>query len=576
MKELWNNLKYAWKYAKDQKGKLILYILSNIIAVTISIIVPILSAKIIISLTSSQLNQVLLFSLVILIIELISNLISYLSKYFSEVIYRETYTKIQNKLGKEILRLENSVLDQSSSGIFIQRLTNDTSKMANIFNILNTCLSSIITNIGIFIAIFIINKIAFCFLLFGTLIIYFLEKKSTETVNAKDKNFRHKNESVSGFVGELVRGSRDIKMLNAETSFLKQFNKKVIDLNQERYSMWRSARNYRLLINCILDFISFGLIFLLVFLIIAEKLLITNALVIYNYMNRVSSMVIYLNMLMEGIKDFNLSSSRIFDIIEGKEYRKEVFGTKHILKVKGDFEFRNVSFGYKENQKVLDNLSFKVNANETVAFVGRSGAGKSTIFSLLCKMYKITEGEITIDGININELDRDTIRGNITIISQNPYIFNLSIRDNLKLVKEDLTEEEMVEACKLACLHNFIQSLPDGYDTLVGEGGINLSGGERQRLAIARAFVQKTEIILFDEATSSLDNETQASIQKAIENLQKEYTILIIAHRLSTVIRSDRILFLSEGRIKAQGTHQELLKKSREYKQLYEAELRDN
>ena len=164
---------------------------------------------------------------------------------------------------------------------------------------------------------------------------------------------------------------------------------------------------------------------------------------------------------------------------------------------------------------------------------------------------------------------------NITIISQNPYIFHLSIRDNLRLVKEDLTEEEMREACHIACLDELIDSLPNGYDTLVGEGGITLSGGQRQRLAIARALIQKTKIILFDEATSSLDNETQNSIQEAINHLKKDYTILIIAHRLSTIVNCDRILFMDHGHIEAEGTHKELLKKSSEYKKLYEAEMRD-
>ena len=221
----------------------------------------------------------------------------------------------------------------------------------------------------------------------------------------------------------------------------------------------------------------------------------------------------------------------------------------------------------------MHDLSFKVNANETVAFVGKSGSGKTTIFNLLCKMYDNYDGKIMIDGENIQELDKDSIRSNITIVSQNPYIFNMSIRDNLKLVKEDLTEEEMIEALKMACLYDYVESLPDKYDTIVGESGITLSGGQKQRLAIARAFVQKTEIILFDEATSALDNETQAKIQQAIDNLQKEYTILIIAHRLSTIKNAERILVIDEGKIIAEGTHKKLLKNCQIYKDLYNTEL---
>ena len=221
----------------------------------------------------------------------------------------------------------------------------------------------------------------------------------------------------------------------------------------------------------------------------------------------------------------------------------------------------------------IKNLSFKINANETVAFVGKSGAGKTTIFNLLCKMYDINSGEITIDGININELDKDSIRGNITIISQNPYIFNMSIKDNLRLVKSNVTNKEIKEACKIACLDEFINTLPDKYDSIIGEGGVNLSGGQKQRLAIARALIQKTKIILFDEATSALDNETQEKIQIAIENMRNDYTILIIAHRLSTIINADHILFLNNGKIEATGTHKELLKTSPAYKKLYESEL---
>ena len=163
-------------------------------------------------------------------------------------------------------------------------------------------------------------------------------------------------------------------------------------------------------------------------------------------------------------------------MFDESEFKKEKFGVKHLNKVDGNFEFNNVTFGYNRKQKVLDKLSFKVNANETVGFVGKSGVGKTTIFNLLCKMYDVNSGKITIDGVNINELDEESIRGNITIISQNPYIFNMSIKDNLRLVKSDLTDEEMINACKLACLDDFINNLPEKYDTIVGEGGVTLSG----------------------------------------------------------------------------------------------------
>lgn len=573
MKEFISNLKFSWVYAKKQKKRLLCYVLCNAISIFVCILIPILSARVIVDITSSMFEQALFISIVIFGVEFLSNIINYFTRYFSQVIYRETFTVMQSDLGRNILKLENSCIDNNSSGVFIQRLTNDTSKIADIFNVLNIYLTNIITNIGIFGAIFLINKIVFCYLIINILIIYVIENIRMTKFNLQDKIFRKKNEVVSGFVGELVRGVRDIKMLNAENSFMEELNSKVIDLNNQKYLMQKIDRNYSFVRNNFMKLFDTGMIFLLVFLIINDNLDIASALVVHSYMYRVTSIVSWFSMLIEKVKDFNLSSSRIFDIIYSLEYPKEVFGDKHLDKVEGNFEFKNVTFKYEDGHNVLDNISFKVDANSTVAFVGKSGAGKSTIFNLLCKMYDIESGSITIDGVDIRDLDKETIRGNITIINQNPYIFNLTIRQNLELVKDDLTDEEMIEACKMACLHDFIKKLPNGYDTIVGEGGISLSGGQRQRLAIARAFIQKTEIILFDEATSALDNETQSSIQKAIDNMKKEYTIFIIAHRLSTVINSDKILFLNDGKIEAEGTHKKLLNNNENYRKLYEAEL---
>lgn len=576
MKEFFSNLKKAWVYGKGQKKFIIGYIVFNIIFIFINLFVPILSAKAIVELTNNKLNQVVFIGFVILVVELLRNFANYITGYFRQQIYRETYSKIETTLGAEILKIENQSLDEKGSGLFIQRLTNDASKIADIFVVLNIYLTNILTDIGIFLAVFIINKVVFFYLLLTICTIFVVEKKRTNVVNAQDKIYRKKNERVSGFIGELVRGAHDIKMLNAENSFIKELDSKIIDLNNEKYKMDEKNRNYILLSATLSDIFSTGNIILSVFLITQNLLSIPNALVINNYLGRLTSIIYFVSQFLEKVKDFNLSSERVFAIMDSKEFGKEKFGKKHIDKVNGDFEFKNVTFTYTNGHKVIDNMNFKIKANSTVAFVGKSGSGKTTVFNLLCKMYNIDSGNITIDGIDINELDKDSIRGNITIISQNPYIFNLSIRDNLRLVKENLTDEEMIEACKTACLEDFIKSLPDGYDTIIGEGGINLSGGERQRLAIARALVQKTEIILFDEATSALDNETQANIKKAIDNMKNEYTILIIAHRLSTVIDCDRILFLDEGKIKAEGTHKELLRTCKNYRNLYEAELKNN
>ena len=364
-------------------------------------------------------------------------------------------------------------------------------------------------------------------------------------------------------------------MLNAKQSFMNNLEENINNLSDKQFKMRNTEMNYTCIIGIVEAVFRFLIIIILMKLIINRNILVANALVLFSYRrNLLTNLMQKTGDLLTELKSFNISSERVFAILENKEFKKEIFGKNHLNKVNGDFEFQDVYFSYEKNE-VLKGLSFKVNANETVAFVGKSGAGKTTIFSLLCKLYDIDKGKITIDDVDIKELDEESIRNNITIISQNPYIFNMSIKDNLRLVKEDVTDEEIKKACKLACLDEYIETLPDKYDTIVGEGGITLSGGQRQRLAIARAFIQETEIILFDEATSALDNETQAKIQQAINNLKENYTILIIAHRLSTIINSDRIIVIDDGKIVGEGSHEKLLKTNKIYKKLYDNEQID-
>ena len=573
MKEFIQSLKFTWKYAKKEKGRIILFGIANLFNVIFSILIPMIDAKIIIELTANHFERLIFMAICLTVNEVLYDLFDFLSRRLSVVVYHHTLEILGMDLGKNILKLENNSLDEHGSGVFIQRMTGDTDKLADVFNHLVSMFSSLVKYIGILIAIFIVNKIVFLFTLIILIIRYLIERARANRRKKDDKLSRKAKDSVSSFVGELVRGARDIKMLNSENDFMKEMNYRIKDFNEKRIRMQNVSWNYRIFSFWFTDISFLLLIILLAFLIKDKVISISIAMVLYNYVGNVGGSTYLLGDLLEYIKDFNLSCERVREVIDGDKFKKEQFGEKHLDKVEGHFTFEHVFFKYKEKE-VLKNLTFEVKPNETVAFVGKSGAGKTTIFNLLCKMYDVNQGKITIDGININELDKDSIRGNITIISQNPYIFNMSIRDNLKLVKNNLSDEEMYNACKIACLDDFIQELPNGYDTIIGEGGVNLSGGQKQRLAIARALVQKTEIILFDEATSALDNETQEKIQRAIENMKNEYTILIIAHRLSTIIHADRILYLEDGKIIAQGTHHELLKNCPSYQRLYESEIK--
>lgn len=575
MKESLKNMRLVYGYGKKYKINLIIFTIISISNIAINIAYPIFTAKVLVSLTSGLYEQVLIAALICFGMSFLCDFTTVALRKNTQVFFRGTTKNIQIAAAREILKIELTSIDKTGSGAFIRRIASDTDEMSRIFTRGMGFLASILSDIGIFVAIFIVNKVVFVYFVVCSVILTTLHIIKTKKVNEQDKKYRRQSEKTNGLVGELVRGIRDIKMLFAKDSFLDEIDKNIDDLTKSQFTLRNTEINYNCFISSMYDIFELLLIILFIYLLVNNHLTIAASIVLFNYRGRVfNNLMKNVGALMEEVRGFNLSCNRVFALFGDSEFGKETFGTKHIDKINGNFEFKNVYFSYGNNP-VLKNMSFKVKTNQTVAFVGKSGVGKTTIFSLLCKLYNVDSGNILIDGININELDEESIRNNITIISQSPYIFNLSIRDNFKLVKKNVTDKEMIEACKLAYLDDFIQTLPDKYDTIVGEGGVTLSGGQRQKLAIARAFVQNTKIILFDEATSALDNETQAYIQKAINNMKDKYTILIIAHRLSTVINADRIMIVDDGKIVDTGTHNQLLKSNKLYKKLYENEIVD-
>ncbi len=575
MKLFRENFKKLWKYAENNKLLIFKCIFYNILFVAIRISVILLSAKLIIKLTDNDVMGVFIIGAITFGINMSRNISYYLLRGCYQKIYNNIFNGLQTTLSEEILSIKKECIDKNSSGLFVQRITNDTGTLAGLFNDLIQLIGQLLSDLGVFITVFLLNKIAFLFFVICTIIIYIVSLYSEKKYIIKDKIYREENEKTTSFISETVRGAKDIKILNAYDSFKSILNSKVKVLNERRYELDEAHRRWRFVLWVCIHTYQFLLISLIALLIYKDMMKIAVALVVYNSMSKVSDFISNIGDLSKTIKGFNLSCDRIFSIMDEQKFSKEKFGDCHLDTVNGDFEFRNVTFSYDNERNVLNNMSFKVKANETVAFVGKSGAGKSTIFSLLCKLYDNYRGKILIDNIDIKELDRDSLRSNISVISQNPYVFNMSIKDNLRITKKGLTDEEMKKACKLACLDTFIDSLPDKYDTVVGEGGVMLSGGQKQRLAIARALIQKTEIILFDEATSALDNETQKQIQEAIDNLKNEYTIMIIAHRFSTILNCDKIFFVENGKVIDSGTHKQLLKKCIQYKKLYESEIKE-
>lgn len=566
------NFKKCWNYCKQEKKYFVLSIVFSTIMAVVSVISPILYAKLVIAITDTIYEQIIEIALFMLLFGLLNHLMKYLWSLFVDKYYYSIVLNLNLELIKETMKVETSEINKNSTGVFIDRIKDDTPKIANIFLNIGENFLDILSNVGILFSVLIINRLLFFYFLITRLIIFGLERLRLREWYKSEKTRRKLREKNTGLYTEIVRGSNDIKVLNIEKEFL---NKTKVEIENDRnlsMQMNNVRRKYRIIINDTKELFEFLFVIIGALLIFRESISASIFLVIYMYRDNISSLLNNIVDLIEKVKEFNLSANRIFEVIDGNTFKKEQFGNKVLKKSEGNFEFKNVCFSYNNKNHVLKDVSFKVDANTTVAIVGKSGSGKTTILNLIERLYIPNSGEILIDGYNINDLSKDSIRNNISIITQNPYLFNFSIRENLKVVKPNLSDKEMIEVCKMACLHDFIMTLPEKYDTIIGEGGITLSGGQKQRLAIARALIKKTEIILFDEATSALDNETQAEIQLAINNIKKEYTIIIVAHRLSTIINSDKIIVLNNGIVEDIGTHKELLKNCKLYNKLYENE----
>ena len=471
---------------------------------------------------------------------------------------------------RETFRIETSETDKNNTGIFIDRIKNDTGRITNIFSDLTSSFVDFISNVGILAASFIISPYIFIYFIATSLIIGYINKKDRDVYYQRSKKYRDLTEKATGLTAELIRGIKDIK-LAGNNSVLKKTSKEINKITKEGYEIKKQTEKYRLLSFTIRDFFDVTFIILGTFLTSKKLLTISNFIILYMYRKRIENLLSFYNRFVNQIKDYNLSATRVFEIL-GDHFKKERPGGLDLNNIQGKIEFNNVNFAYQQHHKVLQNISFTINPGERIGFVGQSGSGKSTLFNLIVKLYPVENKKIYIDDIDINEISYKSLRSKISLIPQSPYIFNFTILENLKIANEEATMEEVITACKQADIYDRIMEFDKGFDTIVGEGGVILSGGEKQRLSIARSLLKQSNILLLDEATSSVDNITQKNIQTAIEKINRNTTILIIAHRLSTVINCDRIIVIDDGKIIDTGTHSELLKSCPKYQELYKYE----
>lgn len=571
MKKETKNLNILFKYYKKYKFLSIMVIILSIGYAAISLLSPIYEGKLLGFFENFDKYQILKTALFLLILRIVLEIIINLWSKIVLILNGKVNFDLKSDMLKSLTNFEIKNFDNTNSGLFISRLNKDTTDLSQLFDYITDDLARIILNVSFILYVFFLNIYLGLYLVLNIILVYFLTSKKLFYYKKANQDYKEKDEKVVGLYTDIIRGIREIKDLNLKSVVLKDLNKKQRETIDAEIKTIHTRRTWSRWIGGFQHILDFIFILISVYFIINNSLEISSFLIIFLYKNKVLDLINYVSEIREKLADGKVSAQRVFDIISYKSFSKETYGTLNIEDIKGSIEFKNVNFNYGSTS-LFENLNFKIDSNKMIAIVGKSGEGKSTILKLINKSYSANSGEILIDNYNINTLSEETIRSNISVVSQSPYIFNLSIKENIKLANSKATDKEIEEVCKQAQLHDIIIEMQDGYDTIVGENGVILSGGQKQRLAIARALIKKSKIILFDEATSSLDNSNQEKIKNIIKDLSKNHTVIIVAHRLSTIIDSDSILVLDKHGIIDSGTHDELIMNCPEYKNLYEIE----
>lgn len=588
-------------YLSKYKFGLISYILVYLIAGACTVLQTIYMAQAISYITDLG-NKLMLAIYTFLFVAglvLVKRVCWFISNYLYQKYANNIMADMNLDLAKQAFRLSSKTYADHDTGTFVQRIVKDpeliVGMLANLVDFITDLLTSLviviyITTINIYIGI-----IIFAIVAVGLIMEYFRNKK--KRVNRRDT--RKKNDKINSLTTEIVRSEKDIKSLGLEEKLSEVSKSNYDEYKKSSYKtemtdiLFWSGRNF------VVEFVGILMLALGVYFIDLGLLTLASFMIIYSNNGNLYSFIWILGNIADSFVEIRVCSERMMSLFDENIFLCEHFGAKAVENVKGEIEFKNVSYSYveyesEENEKVkpkkkkkkerkiesvnkiFDNLSFKIEPNTTVAFVGKSGSGKTTILNLMSKMYEVDSGEVLIDGVNINDFDKTSLRNAISLVNQFPYIFDMTIRENLLLAKKDATEEELESAIKRASLTEFVGTLKKGLDTKVGESGIKLSGGQKQRLAIARALLRNSPIIIFDESTSSLDNFAQEDIKHSIDNMKGQSTIVIVAHRLSTIRNVDKIFFLDEGKIEDIGTFDELFENNVKFKNMFYAENLEN
>ena len=508
-------------------------------------------------------------------IYILGAMVNYGQQFIMADVTQKTSKRLRSDINKKINQLPLSYFDTTTRGDILSRITNDVDTISQtLSSTISNLVNAITLFIGVIIMMFLVNwvlaLVTITSSVIGFLLIFLILSFSQKYFNKRQKNLGDMN----GHIEEIYSNHHVVKSYNGENKAIEQFNV----INNELYRNNYKSQFLSGLMQPIMNFsgnLSYASIFIVgVFLILNGNPNVGFGTII--------SFTIYARLFSQPLSTFaqsltsiqqaSAASKRVFEMLEAPNLEDESKKDKKLEEVKGDVEFRNVQFGYNDNNIIIKNFSIKLKSGQKVAIVGPTGAGKTTIVNLLMRFYEVTSGDILIDGVSIKDMKREEVHNLFDMILQDTWLFHGTVRENLVYNKENVTEETLDKVCKAVGLHHFIQTLPNGYDTILDDS-INISEGQKQQLTIARAMIKDAPLLILDEATSSVDTRTEIVIQNAMDQLTIGRTSFVIAHRLSTIKNANIILVMNKGDIIEQGTHEQLLAKKGFYAELYNSQF---
>lgn len=515
--------------------------------------------------------------LLLVCLYLVSALFSFVQGYIMSGISQKISYEMRNQISEKINRMPMKYFDTKTHGEILSRITNDIDTLGMSLNqSLTQLITSVTTMVGILIMMLSISWI----MTLAALVIIPLSMFAVRKVVGRSQKYFKKQQRFLGHVNGLVEenygGHQIVRVFNKEEEVTEEFNK----LNDELYdSAWRSQFLSGMMQPLMAFIGNLGYVMVSIlggWLAIRKTIEVGDIQSFIQYVRNFTQPINQLAQVANQLQSTAAAAERVFEFLDEEEEDQTVINPADVNDIKGNIEFEHVNFGYKENKTIIHDFSVNVKKGQKIAIVGPTGAGKTTIVKLLMRFYDVNSGAIKIDGHDIRNFNRSELREAFGMVLQDTWLFNGTIKENIRYGKLDATDEEVVEAAKSANVHHFIKTLNDGYNMVLDEEASNVSQGQKQLLTIARAILADPKILILDEATSSVDTRTELLIQKAMDNLMEGRTSFIIAHRLSTIKDADMILVMNEGDIVEQGSHEELLEKGGFYAKLYNSQFEDD